>query len=155
MLIRAKELQGLSGHVAGRQLLEEMYRSFTGKSMPPICVHERGKPYFAEGDLHFSISHTKRRVFCVLSTVPVGLDAEELDRDIDLRLQDKILSPAEKERFEKAEDKRDALLRLWVLKEASAKLMGEGLRGYPNETDFSLEDPRIQVMDNCYVAVVT
>ncbi|MBR4863158.1 MAG: 4'-phosphopantetheinyl transferase superfamily protein [Oscillospiraceae bacterium] len=155
MLIRARELQGLSGHAAGRQLLEEMYRSYTGKDMPPICVHERGKPYFAEGELHFSVSHTKRRVFCVLSAVPVGIDAEELDRDIDLRLGEKILSPREKERFACASDKRDALLRLWVLKEASAKLTGEGLRGYPNHTDLSPEDPRIQVIDNCYVAVVT
>ena len=155
MLIRAKELHGLSGHAAGRQLLEEMYRSYTGKDMPPICVHERGKPYFAEGDLHFSVSHTKRRVFCVLSTVPVGIDAEELDRDIDLRLAEKILSPAEKERFEKAKDKKEALLRLWVLKEASAKLSGEGLRGYPNSTDFSPEDLRVEVRDNCYVAVIT
>ena len=155
MLIRARELHGLSGHTAGRQLLEEMYRSYTGRPMPPVCIQERGKPYFAEGDLHFSISHTKKRVFCVLSSVPVGIDAEERDRDIDLRLGEKILSPAEKEDFENAPDKRDFLLRLWVLKEASAKLTGEGLRGYPNHTSFSSEDPRLRVIDNCYVAVVT
>ena len=154
MLICVRELQGLSGHEAGRQLLEEMYRSYTGKAMPPVATGKRGKPYFTEGNLHFSISHTKRRVFCALSPVPVGIDAEERDRDIDLRLAGKILSPAEKERLAACPDKRDALLRLWVLKEAQAKLTGEGLRGYPDHTDFSPDDPRIEIRDNCYLAVI-
>ena len=47
-----------------------------------------------------------------------------------------------------------SLLRFWVLKEAAAKLTGEGLRGYPNHTDFSPDDPRITVIDGCYVAVL-
>ncbi len=85
----------------------------------------------------------------------MGIDAEEVDRDIDLRLAEKILSPEEKERYRKAENKREALLRLWVLKEAQAKLTGEGLRGYPTHTDFSPEDVRIQVKDGCYLAVMT
>ncbi len=155
MLLCTMERNGLSGHAAGRALLEKMYRSYTGKSMPPICITERGKPYFATGELYFSISHTKRRVFCVLSEVPVGIDAEELDRSIDLRLAEKILSPTEKERFARATDKREALLRLWVLKEAQAKLTGEGLRGYPAHTDFDPADHRIEVRDNCFVAVLT
>ena len=45
------------------------------------------------------------------------------------------------------------LLRLWVLKEAAAKLSGEGLRGYPNHTDFSPEDPRLREIDGCIVAI--
>lgn len=154
MLIRSAELGDLSGHEAGRRLLERMYVQYTGRPMPPVLTEERGKPYFAQGGLHFSVSHTKRRVFCVLSPVPVGIDAEELDREIDLRLAEKILSPKELLRYREAADKRQALLRFWVLKEAAAKLSGEGLRGYPHGTDFSPDDPRIQIMDNCFVAVV-
>ena len=89
----------------------------------------------------------------MLSSHPVGIDAEEKDRRVDLRLADKILSADERRRFDQADDPRDALLRLWVLKEAAAKLTGEGLRGYPNHTDFSPNDPRIQEIDGCYVAV--
>ena len=155
MEIRSMELGGLSGHEAGRQLLEAMYRARTGNPMPEIRLTERGKPYFAEGDLHFSISHTKKRVFCALGDRPVGIDAEEADRDIDLRLAEKILSGAEMTRYQACPDKREALLRFWVLKEAAAKRTGEGLRGYPNHTDFSPNDPRIQVLDGCYVAVIT
>ena len=41
-----------------------------------------------------------------------------------------------------------------VLKEAAAKLSGEGLRGFPNHTNFSLDDPRVREIDGCIVAVL-
>ena len=154
MRIASCELHGRSGHEAGRALLAEVYRAETGKEMPPILVTERGKPYFRTGEWHFSISHTRHHAFCALSKQPVGIDAEELDRDIPLKLADKILSPGERIQFDAAPDKRRALLTFWVLKEAAAKLTGEGLRGYPNHTDFRLEDPRVQEMDGCLVAVM-
>ena len=154
MVIGARTLQGMSGHDAGRQLLSDMYRELTEETLPQIAVTDRGKPYFVAGKLHFSISHTKEQVFCVLSESIVGIDAEETDRDMDLRLADKILSPTEKERYESAPDKRIALLRFWVLKEALAKCSGEGLRGYPRQTELSLDDPRIKILDGCLVAVV-
>ena len=80
--------------------------------------------------------------------------ADEDDRQIRLRLADKILSESEKHRYDAASDKGDALLRLWVLKEASVKLTGRGLRGYPNHTDFDPNDPRVTEIDGCYVAVL-
>ena len=141
-------------HTAGRELLAALYRNATGKELPPICIGERGKPYFADAGLHFSITHTKHHVFCALSDRPVGIDAEESDRKINLQLADKILSPTEKVRFQGAADKRTALLKLWVLKEAAAKQTGEGLRGYPCHTDFSPDDERVQSFAGCYVAVI-
>ena len=146
-------LDGCTGHEAGRGLFGQLYREETGAECPAILVAPRGKPYFEESPLHFSISHTPNHAFCVLSDHPVGIDAEEKDRRIDLRLAQKILSEAEYSRFEAAQDRRDALLRLWVLKEAAAKLTGEGLRGYPNHTDFDPADSRIQEIDGCYVAI--
>ena len=154
MLLRCQLLEGASGYDAGRRLLTQMYREMTGNEIPEILIADRGKPYFADGSLHFSISHTKRRVFCVISDKPVGIDAEETDRDIDLQLADKILSENEKRRYEAALDKRQTLLRFWVLKEALAKASGEGLRGYPNKTDCDPFDPRITETDGCFVAVV-
>ena len=147
-------LNGLSGHEAGRLLLARLYREETGNDLPPILIADRGKPYFADSPLHFSISHTKRHAFCVLSDRSVGMDAEEQDRDISLKLADKILSPGEKAQFDAAADRRTALLTFWVLKEASVKRSGEGLKGYPNHTNFSLDDPRVTIIDGCIVAVL-
>ena len=153
MLQYEKILPG-QGHAKGRELLENMYLEKFGRTMPPIAVTDRGKPYFTDGSAHFSISHTKRHVFCILKDHPVGLDAEEMDRQIDPGLAEKILSPEEKLRFQKAADPRTALLKLWVLKEADAKFTGQGLRGYPNHTDFDPADPRVKEIDGCYVAVI-
>ena len=155
MILGCQNLSGRSGHEAGRELLAELYQRETGQDLPEIAVSEWGKPYFVDSPWHFSITHTKRRVFCALSRRNVGIDAEELDRPIRLSLADKILSPFEREQFDRAGEKERALLTFWVLKEASVKLAGTGLRGYPNYTNFSLDDPRVQVLEGCLVAVLT
>ena len=155
MMLRYALLDGRSGHEVGRELLAQLYREATGQDLPPIAIAPKGKPYFPDSTWHFSITHTKRHAFCALAKCPVGIDAEELDRVVHLKLADKVLSDSEKLRFEACSDKRDAFLRLWVLKEASVKLTGNGLGGYPNRTDFFPDDPRIQIIDGCYVAVFT
>ena len=154
MRIASCELSGRTGHEAGRQLLAALYREATGESLPEIRVTDRGKPYFPDSPWHFSISHTPKHAFCVLSENHVGLDAEEMGRKINLRLAEKILSSGEKRQFDAAPNKEKALLTFWVLKEAAAKLSGEGLRGYPNHTNFSLEDSRVKELDGCIVAVM-
>ena len=155
IMLTYASLNGRSGHDVGRELLADAYRQATGEELSPIAISHRGKPYFPDSPWHFSISHTKSHAFCALAKCPVGIDAEEMDRKINLKLADKVLSEDEKLRFYNYKDKNDAFLRLWVLKEASVKLTGEGLKGYPNHTDFSPDDPRIQIIDGCYVAVLT
>ena len=154
MKIAHCRLKDMSGHEAGRKLLHQLYRRETGKDLPDILITDRGKPYFKDDPLHFSISHTRNHAFCVLSEKNVGLDAEEADRRINLKLAEKILSPAEKQQYDAAADQEKALLTFWVLKEAAAKLSGEGLRGYPAHTNFSLDDPRVTQIDGCLVAVL-
>ena len=155
MYLDSRDLAGKTGHEAGRELLAALYRRATGESLPPIAVGDRGKPYFPDSHWHFSISHTKKHVFCALARCPIGIDAEEVTRKIDLRLADKILSVAERAEFDAAGDPNKALLTFWVLKEADAKRTGDGLRGYPNHTSFSLADPRVQERDGCLLAVMT
>ena len=122
--------------------------------MPRIRLSSRGKPYFENSPYHFSISHTSRHAFCVLATVPVGIDAEELDRPVRLSLAKRVFSPQEQQRFAQAADPHRAFLSLWVLKEAAVKLTGEGLHGIPNATDFSPEDPRVREWEGCLVALM-
>ncbi len=149
-------LNGLDSRVAGKLLLAQMYEELTGEAMPPIEKAPRGKPYFPGSKLHFSITHTKSTVFCALSDTEIGIDAEDLNRKVSPALAQKILSPAEYAQYEAvpAEEQNEALLRFWVLKEAEAKCSGLGLRGYPNHTDFDLNDPRVQKLGGCMVAVI-
>ena len=150
MKLLYEPLNGEDGHKAGLALLEQLY----GGPLPEIRRTKLGKPYFVDSPLHFSVSHTKHYVFVALSDKPIGIDAEELDRDIKLSLAEKFLSPGEYAQYEKAEDQRLALLRFWVLKEAAGKCTGEGLQLWPNHTNFSLDDPRVQEISDCLVAVV-
>lgn len=148
-------LAGLSGHQAGRQLLERLYRIETGEALPSVHITIRGKPYFENSPYYFSISHTARHAFCVLARRPVGIDAEELDRTVRFSLVSRILSPRELARFQAASNPQQAFLALWVLKEAAAKCTGAGLTGFPNRTDFSPDDPRVFPWRECLVAIIT
>lgn len=155
MILQWKYLDGGDRHEAGIALLAEMYRQHTGRALPQIAVTDRGKPYFGTDPLHFSISHTDKRVVCCLHEENVGIDAEEADRIINPRLAEKWLSSSERQRLGLQADKNAAFLRLWVLKESYAKLTGRGLGDYLKETDFDPDDPRVQMLSGCLVAVMT
>ena len=143
-----------NGHEVGRRLLAELYKAHVGGAIPPIVTTPLGKPCFSTGNWHFSISHSTRHAFCVLADREVGIDAEEMDRQISLGLAPKILSAGELAQFEASADPRDALLRFWVLKEAAAKRTGQGIGWHPRHTDFTLPDDRISEIDGCLVAVI-
>lgn len=152
MLLAAEALQGRSGHEVGRQLLAALYRQATGEELPPIATTANGKPYFTQGNWHFSISHTPNHVFCVLSQKNVGLDAEEMQRPVSAAVISRFLSDTEQARL--GADKEREALRLWVLKEALAKQTGRGIGNWMKDTDFDPYDKRVQEIDGCYVAVL-
>lgn len=154
MRIGCCALEGRSGHRVGRELLARLYREETGEALPAIRIGKRGKPYFAESKYHFSISHTAHYAFCILAKEPVGIDAEELDRQVSDSLVRRVLSPGEYAQYLQAEDRNRAFLTFWVLKEAQAKQTGLGLQGFPNHTDFRLDDARVFEMEGCLVAVM-
>ena len=153
-LLSGEALNGRNAHESGRCLLAKLYLEAFGEPLPTIEKTPRGKPYFPGKEVYFSISHTKKNVFCVLADHPVGLDAEEMDRPVKPALAKHILSPGEFAQYEKAEDQNLALLTFWVLKEAEAKLTGIGIQGYPNHTDFNLNDPRVQIRNGCLLAIL-
>lgn len=155
MEIAAMATTPKDGHRAGLELLEKLYSRRTGEKMPGISRGEWGKPYFENSPFYFSVTHTKRHAFCALAQGEIGIDAEEIDRKIDLRLAEKILSPKEYEAYENALDKPLALLTFWVLKEAYAKYTGKGLQGYPKDTDFSLSDERVYFHEGCILAIIS
>ena len=152
VFLLSEALNGRSGHDVGRELLARLYLQATDRELPPIAITPQGKPYFPDGQWHFSISHTKKFAFCVLSQRNVGLDAEEKGRPVSSTMLEKFLSDNEKARL--GDDRQDTFLRLWVLKEAQAKLTGRGMGNWMKNTDFNPFDQRIQEINGCYVAVL-
>ena len=152
MFLLWEALDGRDGHQVGRALLAKLYAQATNETLPEIAVTDRGKPYFPGGKWHFSISHTKHFAFCALSDRNIGLDAEEKGRAVSPAMLEKFTSATEKSRL--GDDPQDSFLRLWVLKEADAKLTGRGMGNWLKDTDFDPYDPRIQEINGCYVAVL-
>lgn len=152
MKLAWQRLNGQNPHEAGRQLLTALYFQETGFDLPEIATTAQGKPYFPSSSLHFSISHTKNHVFCCLCHQNVGIDAEEIGRAMDLRLAKRWLSAEELAVFDGSED---TLLRFFVLKESYAKLTGHGWGNYLTKTKFSPHAPQLQIIDGCYVAILT
>lgn len=111
--------------------------------MPSLTAEASGKPHFAEGDLHCSLTHTKEAAFCALSDRPLGLDAEPLGRIVSPALAHRILLPEELTQYEKAPDPARCLLSFWVLKEAYVKYTGRGLSGLMAAGPFDWEAPRL------------
>lgn len=152
MFLLWEALNGRDGHLMGRKLLSQLYARATGEALPEIALTERGKPYFPDGKWHFSISHTRNFVFCVLSDRNIGLDAEEMGRQVTPAMVEKFTSPGEKTRL--GEDPQDAFLRLWVLKESYAKLTGRGMGSWLKNTDFDPKSEKIREINGCYVAIL-
>lgn len=152
MLFTFERLDGRSGHQVGRRLLAQLYKEATGQDCPEVLREGLGKPYFEKSPWHFSISHTNSHAFCVLCDHPVGIDAEEIGRKVSPALIKRYLSEAEQARL--GEDAADGALRLWVLKEAAGKCRGIGIGNWMKSTDFDPFDPKIQIIDGCYVAIV-
>lgn len=132
-------LCGRDPHTAVRQELAALYNAVTGEDMPPLVREPGGKPRFAAGELHCSLTHTGKAAFCALSDRPLGLDAEPLDRSVSPALASKILFPEELLQYQRASDPARRLLTFWVLKEAYIKYTGRGLAGLMETGPFSLD----------------
>lgn len=147
-------LDGMDPHEAGLMLLSDMYQMICGGKMPELEITPRGKPFFRDNPIYFNISHTPKRVACLMDYQPVGLDVEELDRTFSSSLPKKVLSQMEYVQYEQAANSEKIFLHFWVLKEASVKLSGEGLTGYPNNTNFCIEKYPVIDFDGCLFAAM-
>jgi 4'-phosphopantetheinyl transferase len=85
-----------------------------------------------EADVHVSLAHTGELITVAVSRDgPVGVDAEPVDRPVSWpALREQMCTPQEAERLTALPDNERArdLLRLWTLKEAYTKALGQGLR---------------------------
>ena len=100
-----------------------------GLPMGDVSFTEKGKPYFRDSGVYFSLSHSKALCAVAVSDRPVGVDAEICKPCYHPHLVERSLTELEKACFD------GDFTRLWCRKEAIAKLTGEGITGYPNSIE--------------------
>ncbi len=94
------------------------------------CYDPRGKPDFADGSLHFNLSHSGQYVCCVLAEHEIGIDIQYMRPLKNMRLAERFFSDREKELLRLCGNEREReelFYRIWVRKEAYAKLTGQGI----------------------------
>jgi 4'-phosphopantetheinyl transferase len=88
-----------------------------------------GKPFFANAEIHFNLSHTGSAVVAAFSDSAVGIDIESRGRRRDfVGIANRFFHPSEADAIARSKDE-EHFLRLWTGKEAMLKLSGEGLSG--------------------------
>ena len=109
----------------------EMFAEATGLELGDmsreILRAEKGKPYFKELPLQFSVSHTEDLWVCLISdgTEPVGVDIQQIKETRQDRVSERYFTDDEKVYLK--ENSRNTFFEIWTRKEAYAKYTGRGL----------------------------
>ncbi len=91
---------------------------------------EKGKPYFKNLPIYFSISHSGDYVFCIFSAQEVGADIQYRKPGVGNQVMQRFFAEEEKEAWKQLadpEEREKLFYRLWTRKEAYGKLTGEGI----------------------------
>lgn len=110
------------------KLLAEGLKKLGIDPLPEVKFEENGKPYFADCDLQFSLSHSVGIAAVLISDAPCGVDVEIIRPETAKKLRSRVLSDAEKDAD---------FFEIWTKKEAAGKLSGKGLPSKPREMDLS------------------
>ena len=92
-----------------------------------ICRADKGKPYFKESPVDFSVSHTDDLWVCLMSDrqQPLGVDIQGMKTARQARVAERYFTGDEKEYLRA--NGPDAFFEIWTRKEAYAKYTGKGI----------------------------
>ncbi len=113
-------------HLTVSQVLEHLQDPIE----PTYTYGPKGKPYFKDCPLFFSISHSGDYVFCVFSEQEVGADIQYRKPGAGERIMKRMFTKAEREAIQHCESPEEwevLFYRYWTRKEAYGKLTGEGI----------------------------
>ena len=126
--LKFKHEQGQRLCVLAYQLLKEGLRKEYDITDNPIFEYnEHGKPSIVgHPDIFFNLSHCKEAAICVISDKPVGIDVECI-REFKDSLARYTMNDAELTDITASANAEAVFIRLWTMKEATAKLIGTGI----------------------------
>ena len=103
----------------------------------------------------FSLSHSEDVVAVAVSKKPVGVDIEWLERQISLKIGDRVFTDAERKQAESAENITQFILTKWTAKESLFKASNETVfRAGDWETDRGVKTQLLQIGDKVYCCAV-
>lgn len=103
-----------------------------------IAYNPHGKPYFLSNcEIFFNISHSSNYVVCTIGNRPVGIDIEKC-RKCRQNLAKRFFAPSETEWIEER-DCDERFTRIWTLKEAYGKAVGQGVLDILGEIVYRLD----------------
>jgi len=113
----------------GRLLLDYGLNNFNKKMDEcQLEYSDYNKPFFADLDLKFNISHSKNIVACAIAeSFEVGIDIEFINEDIDLENFKDQMTDFEWEKIQNSTNSINAFYEYWTRKEAVVKADGKGL----------------------------
>lgn len=119
----------------------------TGPDLVDLAYQPGGRPYVRGCDqIDVSLSHTEEMmVVGITRRGRIGVDVERADRRLaHTGSERQACTPYEKERLDAGGDgsRNDTMVRLWTLKEAYSKALGQGLRFRFTEFGFALDGHR-------------
>ena len=117
-------------HIAGLNLCKEMISKYFGADDPHFLLNDYGKPYIDKEGVYFNISHSKGRVACAVSDMPVGIDIEKLTEKNDNDIKNfakRYFVENEIALLEKENYSSLAFYKIWTGKEAYSKMLGSAL----------------------------
>jgi 4'-phosphopantetheinyl transferase len=104
----------------------------------PIWIEDGGKPYLAERNVEFNLSHTGRYGLLAISQLPLGVDIERFRPQANrLAIAKRVMPEDAIARIEAAEDSDRVFYEEWTQLEARHKCIGIGI--------FDRLDPEIEL----------
>ena len=126
--LKFKYEQGQRLCVLAYQLLKKGLQQEYGITENPVFVYnEHGKPSI-EGhpEICFNLSHCKEAAICAVSNKPIGVDIES-SHELKDSLVNYTMNDDEKAEIAGSHNPAATFIRLWTMKEATAKLTGTGI----------------------------
>lgn len=143
------------GGEGGRQRTEELVRRAAeqyiweerlslGTVSGEILRTERGKPYFKEVPIEFSVSHTGSLWVCLIDREPVGVDVQKIRPCRRDKIAERYYTRDEQEYV--AAMGENGFFQIWARKEAYVKFTGDGITEKMKEVS-TLKDGGIEFVD--------
>lgn len=111
-----------------------------------LITNKNGKPYIANKNLFFSISHSHEYVIAAISNRKIGIDIEKI-RKTPLNTINYFANEKEKKQIIKSKDQLKSIYKLYTLKEAYIKMIGLNINSF-FDVEFLINNDKIVCSDN-------